>query len=107
MRKNEFHELAQSVERTAESMDQKDFLVQLMAFLSGPETETKSATDWKYRFELSPAHLRAASDALAEIADTVERVGTKDSDDVAETMETLDNLRLALAGRVAREVGRA
>ena len=71
MRKNEFHELAQSAGRTAESVDQKDFLVQLMAFLSGPETETKSATDWKYRFELSPAHLRAASDALAEIADTV------------------------------------
>lgn len=106
MRKNEFHELAQSVERTAESLDQKDFLVQLMAFLSGPETEARSAADWKYRFELSPAHLRAASDALAEVADTVERVGTKDSDDVPETMETLDNLRLALAGRVAREVGR-
>ena len=36
MRKNEFHELAQSVEGTAESVDQKDFLVQLMAFLPRP-----------------------------------------------------------------------
>jgi len=107
MRKNEFHELAQTVERSAESVDELDFLVQLTAFLSEPETGAKSATDWKYRFELNPAHLRAASDALAEVADAVERASTPESDDVAETMETLDNLRLALALTATRAVGRA
>ena len=107
MRKAEIHELARRLEGSADSIYQLDFLVRLLAFLAEPETERQSAKDWKYRLELTPESLRTASNALAEIADAVDQGATADSDDVTETMDTLESLRGALASMVTRAVGRA